>query len=65
MEKLTLAYSIGFFLFMLGLSILAYSLRKAECVEDEAQDIPGRDDIDYRDIDNYCERPFIPYEHYN
>jgi hypothetical protein len=61
MEKLTLAYSIGFFLFMLGLSILAYSLRKAECVEDEAPG-QGMEPVNYKDIMD-CERPYIEHQY--
>jgi hypothetical protein len=64
MEKLTLAYSVVFFLLILGVSVLAYAIRTAECYEQEDDAIPGQDmePVNYKDIMD-CERPYIEHQY--
>jgi hypothetical protein len=52
---------IAFFLLMLGVSLIAYSLRKAECYEPK-DDVPGEDmePVTYAEIMD-VERPYYQY----
>jgi hypothetical protein len=57
-----LGFGIAFFFLMLGVSIIAYAIRTAECY-DEPADVPSDDmeAVNYKDIMN-CERPFIEHQ---
>jgi hypothetical protein len=64
MEKITLSFAVAFFLLMLGLSIIAYAIRAAECYEHEDDVIPGQDmePVNYSEIMD-CERPYFEHQY--
>lgn len=64
MEKLTLGFAIAFFLLMLGLSIIAYAIRRAERYEpdNDAIDMDSMEPVNYKDIQE-CERPYIEHQY--
>jgi hypothetical protein len=55
-----LGFGIAFFFLMLGVSIIAYAIRTAECYDDGPADVLG----EYTDV-SYVERPYIPADQYN